>query len=165
MTLPEMSELNAIDGEAGRIAAMAFEPDALAILQERRVAVFGTLLGAGGPGLACVWYGIDGGDLIISTPAGRRKDKNIRADPRVSLIVDASDYSMPPGTLGYKGVEVRGEAIMEDDDDGSLRRKIVGRYLDPIPPEFEARFTAQERAIIRIRPSKVRVWDYTNGRR
>ena len=68
-----------------------------------------------------------------------------------------------PGTLGYRGVEVRGDAAMEDDPDGSLRRKIVSRYLDPIPPEFEARFTAMERAIIRIRPSKVRVWEI--GRR
>lgn len=144
---------------------MSFEPDALAILQEKRVAVFATLLASGAPGLACVWYGIDGGDIIVSTPAGRRKDKNVRADERVSLIVDASDYSMPPGTLGYRGVEVRGAAMIEEDADGQLRRSIVRRYLDPIPPEFEARFTAPERAIIRIRPSKVRTWDYANGRR
>jgi Pyridoxamine 5'-phosphate oxidase len=119
---------------------MAFEPDALAILTGRYVGVLGTLLATGAPGLACVWYGFDGDDIIVATPAGRRKDKNVRTDPRLS-------------------------AIIEDDPGGHLRRLIVRRYLDPIPPEFEQRVTAEERRIIRITPTRVRVWDFASGRR
>ncbi|MFN0094803.1 MAG: PPOX class F420-dependent oxidoreductase [Dehalococcoidia bacterium] len=142
---------------------MAFETDALEILTGKHVGVLGTILAAGSPGLACVWYGFDGEDIIIATPAGRRKDKNVRNDPRVSFLVDASDHAQPIG--GYKGVEVRGVAEMEPDPDGALRRQIVGRYLDPIPPEFEQRITEEERVIIRIRASRVRVWDFSRGRR
>ena len=142
---------------------MAFDTDALEVLSGRHVGVFSTLV-RGGPALACVWYGIDGDDLIISTPAGKRKDKNVREDSRVALLIDVRDLEHVAGGLGYRGCEVRGVAEMEDDPDGQLRRKIVGRYLDPIPPEFEARFAEQERAIIRIRPTKVRTWDYRNGR-
>lgn len=142
---------------------MPFEPDAWEILQEKRVAVLGTLLGTGAPGLACVWYGFDGDDIIVATPAGRRKDRNVRTDPRVSILIDASDHVSPPG--GYRGVEVRGAAGIEDDPGGHLRRAIIGRYLDPIPPDFEARIDEEARAIIRIRPAKVRVWDFARGRR
>jgi PPOX class probable F420-dependent enzyme len=142
---------------------MPFEPDAWEILQEKRVAVLGTLLMSGAPGLACVWYGFDGDDIVVATPSGRRKDKNVRTDSRVSLLVDASDQANPPG--GYRGVEVRGRAAMEDDPDGLVRRLIVGRYLDPIPPEFEERLAVEERLIIRITPAKVRVWDFARGRR
>jgi PPOX class probable F420-dependent enzyme len=142
---------------------MAFEPDALAILSGRYVGVLGTLLATGAPGLACVWYGFDGDDIIVATPAGRRKDKNVRTDPRLSLLIDGSDHNDPPG--GYRGVEIRGHAIIEDDPGGGLRRLIVARYLDPIPPEFEQRVIAEERRIIRITPTKVRVWDIASGRR
>ena len=142
---------------------MAFEPDAWEILQEKRVAVLGTLLATGAPGLACVWYGFDGDDIIVATPAGRRKDKNVRSDPRVSFLVDASEFSDPPG--GYRGVEVRGAAAIEVDRDGLLRRQIVGRYLDPIPDDFVERIAVEERLIIRIQPSRVRVWDFSQGRR
>lgn len=139
---------------------MPFEPDALEILSGKHVGVLATLLAAGGPGLACVWYGFDGDDIIVATPAGRRKDKNVRSDPRVCILIDASDHANPPG--GYKGCEVRGTATMEPDPDGAYRRTIVGRYLDPIPPEFAQRLAEEERWIIRIQPTKVRVWDFSN---
>jgi len=140
-----------------------FEAEALAILEGRHVAVLSTLV-LGGPAMACVWYGFDAGDIVVSTPAGRRKDKNVRTDPRVALLVDVRDAEHVPGALGYRGVEVRGLAEMEDDPGARLRRAIVGRYLAPIPEEFEARLSVDERAIIRIRATRVRTWDYTRGR-
>jgi PPOX class probable F420-dependent enzyme len=142
---------------------VAFDAEALAILSGRHVAVLSTLV-AGGPALACVWYGIDGDDLVVSTPAGRRKDRNVQRDPRVAFLVDVRGEEHVAGGLGYRGVEVRGTAEMEDDPGGMRRRAIVARYLDPIPPEFEARLAAEERRIIRIRPERVRTWDYTRGR-
>jgi PPOX class probable F420-dependent enzyme len=138
-------------------------PEALEILLGRHVAVLSTLV-RGGPAMACVWYGIDGNDLIVSTPTGRRKDRNVRDDPRVALLVDVRDLDHEPGGLGYRGVEVRGHATVEPDPDGTLRRAIVARYLDPIPPEREERLRLEDRSIIRIRPHRVRTWDYRRGR-
>lgn len=138
---------------------MAFEPAASEILHGRYVAVFSTLV-KGGPSLACVWYGVDGDEILVATPAGRRKERNVVADGRVALLVDASDYAGGPGQLGYRGVEVRGLATIEEDPAGETWRRIVRRYLDPIPPETEQRLTEQQRTIIRIRPEKVRTWDY-----
>lgn len=142
---------------------MEFEADALAILEGRHVAVLATLV-RGGPAMACVWYGFDAGDLVVSTPSGRRKSRNVRDDPRVALLIDVRDAPHVPAGLGYRGVEVRGRASIEEDPGSRLRRAIVARYLDPLPPEFETRLKGEERSIIRIRPERVRVWDYTRGR-
>jgi PPOX class probable F420-dependent enzyme len=140
---------------------MPFEPDALEILEGKHVAVLATLV-RGGPAMACVWYGFDGEDLIVSTPAGRRKDKNVQDDERISFLVDVRDGPNLPGA--YRGVEVRGTAEMEDDPGGRLRRAIIGRYLDPIPADFEQRLAEQQNRIIRIRATRVRVWDVSRGR-
>jgi hypothetical protein len=114
--------------------------------------------------MACVWYGIEGGDIIVSTPAGRRKDRNIQDDPRVAFLVDVRGLDHTTNGLGYKGVEIRGRATTEPDPNATLRRAIVARYLDPIPPEREARLLEDDRVIIRIHPERVRTWDYTRGR-
>ncbi|MCC6380974.1 MAG: TIGR03618 family F420-dependent PPOX class oxidoreductase [Dehalococcoidia bacterium] len=142
---------------------MEFDAEALAILEGRHVAVLATLV-RGAPAMACVWYGFDQGDLVVSTPAGRRKSKNVRDDPRVALLIDVRDAPHVPAALGYRGVEVRGRASVEDDPGARLRRAIVARYLNPLPVEFEARLQGEERSIIRIRPERVRLWDYTRGR-
>lgn len=143
---------------------MEYEPDALEILNGRHVAVLATLV-RGAPAMACVWYGFDRDDLVVSTPSGRRKDRNIQADGRVALLIDVRDGAHVPGVTAYKGVEVRGTAEMQDDGDGRLWRAIVSRYLDPVPPAFEERLLNQERRIIRIHPDRVRVWDHAKGRR
>ena len=80
----------------------------------------------------------------------------------VVIMASSGTYVVKPG---YRGVEVRGLATIEDDPLGALRRQIVGRYLDPIPADFQERIDAEERRIIRIRPSRVRVWDFARGRR
>jgi len=145
------------------MADTSLTPEALDILSGKHVGVLSTLV-RGGPAMACVWYGVDGGDIVVSTLAGKRKDNNVRTDPRVAFLVDVRDLDHVAGGLGYKGVEVRGVATMEDDPGAVLRRAIVARYLDPIPPDREARFLSEERIIIRIRPERVRTWDYTRGR-
>ncbi|MBI2766503.1 MAG: TIGR03618 family F420-dependent PPOX class oxidoreductase [Chloroflexi bacterium] len=142
---------------------MELEPEARAILEGRHVAILATLV-RGGPATAAVWYALDGDDVIVSTPAGKRKANNVRDDPRVSLLVDVRDSPHVPGALAYKGVEVRGVARLQEDPGATLRRAIVARYLDPIPPEFEARIIEGERTIIRIEASKVRIWDFSRGR-
>ena len=139
---------------------MPFEPDALDILQGRHVGVFSTLV-RGAPAMACVWYALDGEDIIVSTPAGRRKDRNVQDDPRVALLVDVRDGDHVLAVRAYKGVEVRGLAEMQDDPGAALRLAIVGRYLDPIPADLEQRLSEQENRIIRIRPTKVRTWDFS----
>lgn len=137
--------------------------EALDILSGRHVGVLSTL-SRGAPTLACVWYGVHEGAIVISTPSGRRKDRNVQADARVAFLVDERGLDHTTAGLGYRGVEIRGTAAMSPDPDSTIRRLIVARYLDPITPEYEARMVTADRAIMRIAPDRVRTWDYTRGR-
>ncbi|MGD9932303.1 MAG: TIGR03618 family F420-dependent PPOX class oxidoreductase [Dehalococcoidia bacterium] len=137
--------------------------EALDILSGRHVGVLSTL-SRGAPTLACVWYGVHEGDIVISTPTGRRKDRNVQADARVAFLVDERGLDHTTTGLGYRGVEIRGIAAIAPDPASTVRRLIVARYLDPITPESEARMIDADRAVIRITPQRVRTWDYRQGR-
>ena len=171
---PDASRSVEVSPEAGAVSgapSVGYSPcvpaelttEALDILAGRHVGVLSTL-SRGGPTLACVWYGVHEGDIVISTPAGRRKDRNVQADARVAFLVDERGLDHEVAGLGYRGVEIRGTAAMHPDPQSAVRRLIVARYIDPITPEYQSRMIDSERAIIRITPDRVRTWDYTRGR-
>jgi PPOX class probable F420-dependent enzyme len=111
--------------------------------------VLGTVNPDGSPQTSVVWVSRDGDDVLISTAAGRRKDKNVRRDPRVSLsVLDADD------PLQY--VEVRGLATVTDDPGRALAVELAEKYEGPgagqeyldLPPEVI-------RVVMRITPERV----------
>ncbi len=119
------------------------------LLDAPNSAVLATLNPDGAPQSSVVWVGRDGDDLLISSAAGRRKEKNIRRDPRVSLTVfDRAD------PLQY--AEVRGAATVTEDLGRSLAVTLAEQYEGPgagqeyldLPPE-------QVRVVIRITPTRV----------
>lgn len=119
------------------------------IIDAPNPAVLATVNPDGSPQSSVVWVRRDGNDLLISSAAGRRKDKNLARDPRVSMTV--YDQADP---LQY--VEVRGLASISEDPGRqlavSLAEEYEGRgagqeYLE-LPPEVI-------RIVIRITPQRV----------
>ena len=53
------------------------------IIDEPNPAVLATVNPDGSPQASVVWMRRDGDDLLISSAAGRRQDKNLARDPRV----------------------------------------------------------------------------------
>ncbi|AOR32406.1 PPOX class F420-dependent enzyme [Streptomyces fodineus] len=112
-------------------------------------AVLGTVNADGSPQTSVVWVGRDGDDLLVSTAAGRRKERNIHRDGRVSLTV----YD-PVDPLRY--VEVRGTATVTEDVGRELAVRLAEQYEGPgagqeyleLPPEVT-------RVVIRISPVRV----------
>ena len=83
------------------------------------------------PQTSVMWAGRDGSDVLFSTVEGRRKHRNMRRDPRVSVsVVDAADPE------NY--VELRGRVSMTPDVgrrfDTQLSWKYDGRDPDPDRP-------------------------------
>jgi PPOX class probable F420-dependent enzyme len=119
------------------------------LLDEPNVAVLATLNADGSPQTSAVWVGRDGGELVISSAQGRRKDRNIRHDPRVSLTVfdrnDPEQYA-----------EIRGHATVTEDVGRALAVRLAEEYDGPgageeflqLPPEIV-------RIVIRIVPEHV----------
>ncbi|MFE2162113.1 PPOX class F420-dependent oxidoreductase [Streptomyces lydicus] len=103
----------------------------------------------GSPQASPVWVKRDGDDLLISTTLGRRKERNIRRDPRVSVVVQPSDSP-------YTYAEVRGTATLTTEGGPELIDELSRKYTGKPYAEFnpEAGKDA-ERVVVRITPRKV----------
>ncbi|GAA2707116.1 MULTISPECIES: PPOX class F420-dependent oxidoreductase [Streptomyces] len=103
----------------------------------------------GSPQLSVTWIKRDGDDLLVSTTVGRRKEKNLRRDPRITVLIN-------PPNAPYTYAEIRGtvEITTEGGDEliNELARKYTGKdYADFNPA---AKDDAQ-RVVVRITPRKV----------
>jgi PPOX class probable F420-dependent enzyme len=115
--------------------------------------VISTLRADGAPITSATWFGFLGEDIIVATPTERTKARNVRADPRISFIVDTK-------TMPFRGVAIEGTAELIEDPEGRLLHSIAARYLghegaDAARERLQSR---GERVIVRIRPERVRPW-------
>ena len=119
----------------------------------------------GKPHLVPVWYFYDGTNIIVSTPKGTKKTKNLQSNPNVSIIIDTVDGRVED--LWYltkvKAVIIEGIAELQDDIDGSFARKSYERYagknaLNNPQVQFSV---SLPRYIVVIKPTKIMSWDFT----
>ncbi|MEU9502406.1 PPOX class F420-dependent oxidoreductase [Streptomyces sp. NPDC048196] len=103
----------------------------------------------GSPQVSPVWVKRDGDDLLISTTVGRRKEANVRRDPRVSVVVQPFDAP-------YTYAEIRGTASLTTEGGPELIDELSLKYTGKRYAEFnpEAGKDAQ-RVVVRITPRKV----------
>jgi PPOX class probable F420-dependent enzyme len=126
-------------------------PSAFHDLFERKsFAHFATVMPDGTPQVTPVWVGYDAerGHVLVNTARGRRKEKNVRANPKVGIeITDPDDP--------YRYVSVRGE-VVEVTEDGAVEHidELTRRYFeqDEYPNKGEER---GPRVIVRIEPNRV----------
>ncbi|WP_327281127.1 MULTISPECIES: PPOX class F420-dependent oxidoreductase [unclassified Streptomyces] len=112
-------------------------------------ATIATIQPDGSPQLSVTWLARDGDDLLFSTTVGRRKETNLRRDPRVTVMIN-------PANAPYTYAEIRGEAILTTEGGqeliDELSRKYTGKgYADFNPASAED----AERVVVRITPRKV----------
>ncbi len=121
------------------------------------VVALSTLLPDGHPHTTPVWCNRDGDHILINVMRGFRKEKNMRADPRVTLL--AYDPANP-----LRNIEIRG-CVVEMTENGAVEHNdaLARLYLknpdakffgDAVPAALAARFTPVR---IRIKPLRVRV--------
>ncbi|MCX5341917.1 PPOX class F420-dependent oxidoreductase [Streptomyces atratus] len=103
----------------------------------------------GGPQVSPVWVKRDGDDLLISTTVGRRKEKNLSRDPRVSVVVQPFDAP-------YTYAEIRGTATLTTEGGQELIDELSVKYTGKKYAEFNPESGAdEERVVVRITPRKV----------
>jgi PPOX class probable F420-dependent enzyme len=119
------------------------------IIDDTNHAVLATINPDGSPQTSVVWIGRDGDDLLISTAAGRRKDRNLRRDPRASLSV--FDKNDPERYL-----EVRGTATITEDTGRALAVALGDKYNGPGGGQEFLDLPAEiTRVTIRLTPTRV----------
>ncbi|HYM85052.1 MAG TPA: PPOX class F420-dependent oxidoreductase [Candidatus Dormibacteraeota bacterium] len=119
------------------------------------IAALTTLMPDGSPQTSVVWCDRDGDDIRINTMAGFQKERNMRRDPRVTLIC----YD-PRDDLRF--LEIRGRVVEMTAGETALRHldeltsKYAGRPMayfgGAVPAELAL---TEEPVLCRIRPTRV----------
>ncbi|HET6705788.1 PPOX class F420-dependent oxidoreductase [Amycolatopsis sp.] len=121
-------------------------PDAVRTLVDgRNFATVATLDPDGGPQTSVVWVGLDDGDLVFSATEDRRKVRNLRRDPRISVSI--TDAENP-----YRHTQLRGTVTITPDPGKSLPAKLSHKYLGQDPPSESADV---QRVVVRLKTEKI----------
>ncbi len=116
-----------------------------------------TVMPDGQPQITPVWCNREGDWVLINTMEGFRKEKNMRANPRVTLLVH--DPRNP-----LRSIEIRGTVIEMTHAGASehldaltqlyLQKPDARFFGDSVPAELQSRYRPVK---VRIAPSRVRV--------
>ena len=122
------------------------------LLQRPIVVAFATSNPDGQPQVTPVWASLEGDQVWINSAVGRRKDRNVRANPKVTVL------SLDPQNP-FHWVEIRGEVIEFDESDAALAHinKLSGLYAGnddyySFNPDGRGN---EQRVIYKIRPTRV----------
>jgi PPOX class probable F420-dependent enzyme len=127
------------------------------------VAALTTIMPDGYPQSSVVWCDFDGTYVRVNTMRGFRKERNMRRDPRVTIL--CYDPRQPLRYLEVRGnvVEMTEEGAAQHLD--SLASKYAGRSVRYFGDFIPARFIETEVPVLcRIRPTHIVALDATAGR-
>lgn len=99
----------------------------------------------GFPQSTLIWFLYDNGELRLSLNQARRKTRNLRKRPQVSLLI--IDWNDP-----MRYLEVRGTARIEPDPEGALAKRVGAKYGADLTA-YDA--PGDERVAVTIEPSNV----------
>jgi len=121
------------------------DDDIKKILRGPNFAHLGTVNADGTAQVNPVWIDVEGDRPVFNTAVGRRKERNLRRDPRVTLeVLDPED---PYGYVEIVGTAELTEEGAEDHID-ALSRKYTGR-------DYQWRRPGQRRIKVYVTPTKV----------
>ncbi len=128
-------------------------PERVRDLLDRPIVVsFATSNPDGQPQVTPVWASAEGDQVWINSAVGRRKDRNIRANPKVTVLVLDPDND-------FNWAEIRGEVVEFDESEAAVAHinKLSGVYSGnddyySFNPEGKGK---EQRVIYKIQPSKI----------
>ena len=129
----------------------------LALLRQPSTCYIATLMKDGSPQVTQTWVDTDGEHVIINSVQGYVKIKNIKRDPRVTVVVSAPDNPT-------RYFQVRGRVIRVTTDGGTEHiEKLAQKYTGKPYAWYGGR--EQVRMIIVIEPEKITSMGGGFGRR
>jgi len=103
----------------------------------------------GSPQVSPVWVKRDGEDVLFSTTVDRRKTKNLKRDPRVTVMVQ-------PAESPYTYAELRGTASLSSEGAQELIDELSHKYTGKPYAQFNpASDQDAERVVVRVTVDKV----------
>jgi PPOX class probable F420-dependent enzyme len=120
-------------------------------LASKHTVVLATVQAGGAPLATAMWLLPEPAALVMISETNTQKVRNLRRDPRVSVVADAVDP--------IRGVALQGRAQFLDDS--PERRALVDRFHAKYPALatfWKGRAMPADRVMFRIVPSSVRAW-------
>jgi PPOX class probable F420-dependent enzyme len=116
------------------------------LFQKKTFASLGTLMPDGQPQVTPVWVDFDGKHVIVNSAKGRVKDRNMRRDPRVSMVLIDPDNP-------YRHLQVQGR-VVEITEDGADQHidKMAKKYLGK--DKYPFRQPGEVRVLYKIEPDR-----------
>lgn len=105
-----------------------------------------TLRPDGSPHTTVVWVDTDTDEVMFNTAVGRAKERYLRQDPRVSLIVVDPENA-------YRWVSVSGKAELTTEGADEQIDRLAKKYLGK--DEYPWRNPEEQRITVRIHPERV----------
>lgn len=126
---------------------MPLDEDTVRLGRGKNLATVVTLMPDGQPQALLTWVDTDGEHLLVNTEPQRQRAKNVRRDPRITVLIHSDSDPWDWSEVRGRVVEtVDGSEAREHID--KLSRKYVGTdYRNPIGP--------QGRVILKVAPDKV----------
>ena len=126
---------------------MTIDEDVYRLATGKNLATVVTLMADGRPQALPTWVDSDGDHVLVNTEPQRQRSRNVRRDPRVTVLIQAGDDPWDWAEVRGSVTEtVGGEEARAHIDE--LSRRYVGHdYASPIGPEG--------RIILKITPEKV----------
>lgn len=143
-------------GEDGDLLIDA-DPLAGELLAARLIANLATLNRDGSIHLVAMWFLWQDGAVLIPTSHSTRKVRNLRRDPRATVMIDDSR-----GGFDLRGVTTYGRAeVVTGDDAVALNHAIHRKYLEEAGLELEAvsSYLSSDDVTVRFIPERVSSWD------
>ncbi len=117
------------------------------LLESRALANLVTLMPDGSPQVTPMWFEFDGTHIIVNAARGKVKDRNMRRDVRVAVLITDPDNV-------YRYVQIRGRVVQvsEKGADESIDR-LCQKYLGL--REYPDRKQDEVRVMYRIEPEYI----------
>ena len=126
---------------------MDLDDDVVRLAKAPTLATVVTLMPDGQPQALLTWVDTDGEHLLVNTEPQRQRARNVRRDPRITVLIHSDSDPWDWSEVRGRVVETVG-GIQAREHIDKLSRKYVGSdYRNPIGP--------QGRVILKIAPDKV----------
>jgi PPOX class probable F420-dependent enzyme len=126
----------------------AISPGFRKLLREPAFCQLATLMPDGSPQITQVWVETDGEHILINTPEGSQKGRNVRRDPRVAVSVVDPANAWRLAMVRGRVVDVNNEGAVEQID------RLAKKYLNQDTYPFHR--PDQVRTTIKIAPDKIK---------
>lgn len=124
------------------------DPSIRKFFESKNFVFLSSLMEDESPHVTPTWVDIENGNILINTPIGRVKQKNISRDPRIAISA-VDQYNQ------YEMITVRGKVIEQITGDAAEKHidKLAKKYIGK--DKFPGRSKGEERVILKIKPEKV----------